>query len=79
MAWVAQLGARAGDQYRRVYSRDVLVVSAEDLRQLPSSAGGVNRFIDSEAVPPCWTGRAVSSDKVLCLKCGRGSLPGDRP
>lgn len=48
MAWVEHLGSRAGDQYRRVYSHDVLVVSAEDLRLLPSSDGGLNRFMARE-------------------------------
>lgn len=48
MAWVEHMGSRAGDQYRRVYSRDVLVVSAEALRLLPSSDDGLNRFMARE-------------------------------
>jgi hypothetical protein len=37
MAWVEHLGNDAADQYRRVYSRDQITVSATAMHQIPSS------------------------------------------
>lgn len=50
MAWVTHMGARAGDQYRRVHSRDSLVVSEETVRLLQSSEGGPDWFMGPETI-----------------------------